>query len=149
MCQQANGAHAQVPKPLPPNSSARPGPSGAALLNLTQGPHIAHGMVQPGPPYSPSRACCMSSSSCLGYSMEGQRHGHIQGMLLKMEIETIKKSQKETTLEIENLEKRSGVRDAHINNRIQEIEERISCIEDTTEDIDKKSQRKCKKSKST
>jgi prefoldin subunit 5 len=31
---------------------------------------------------------------------------------LKMEIETIKKSQKETTLELENLGKRSGVIDA-------------------------------------
>jgi uncharacterized protein YlxW (UPF0749 family) len=39
---------------------------------------------------------------------------------LKMEIETIKKSQKETTLEIENLGKRSGVIDASITNRIQE-----------------------------
>ena len=45
---------------------------------------------------------------------------------LKMEIETIKKSQRETTLELENLRKRSGVIDASITNRIQEIEERIS-----------------------
>ena len=37
---------------------------------------------------------------------------------LKMKIETIKKSQKETTREIENLEKRSGVIDANINKRI-------------------------------
>jgi prefoldin subunit 5 len=44
----------------------------------------------------------------------------IQG--LKMEIETIKKSQKETTLELENLGKRSGDIDASITNRIQEIE---------------------------
>ena len=29
---------------------------------------------------------------------------------LKMEIQTIKKTQRETTLEIENLEKRSGVK---------------------------------------
>jgi prefoldin subunit 5 len=40
---------------------------------------------------------------------------------LKMEIESIKKSQRETTLEIENLGKRSGVIDARITNRIQEI----------------------------
>jgi hypothetical protein len=33
---------------------------------------------------------------------------------LKMELETIKKSQRETTLELENLGKRSGVRDASI-----------------------------------
>ena len=37
---------------------------------------------------------------------------------LKMEIETMKKSQRETTLEIENLGKRSGVIDASITNRI-------------------------------
>ena len=55
---------------------------------------------------------------------------------LKMEIETIKKSQRETTLEIENLGKRSGVIDASITNRIQEIEERISGAEDTIENID-------------
>ena len=49
-----------------------------------------------------------------------------------MEVETIKKSQRETTLEIENPGKRSGV----ITNRIQEIEERISGKEDTIENID-------------
>ena len=43
---------------------------------------------------------------------------------LKMEIETIKKSKRETTLEIENLGKKSGVIDASITNRIQEIEEK-------------------------
>ena len=43
-----------------------------------------------------------------------------------MEVETIKKSQRETTLEIENLGKRSGVIEASITNRIQEIEKRIS-----------------------
>ena len=41
---------------------------------------------------------------------------------LKMELETIKKSQRETTLELENLGKRLGVIDASITNRIQEIE---------------------------
>jgi predicted nucleic acid-binding Zn-ribbon protein len=55
---------------------------------------------------------------------------------LKMEIETIKKSQRETTMEIENLGKRSGVVDTRIINRIQEIEERISGAEDTVENID-------------
>jgi prefoldin subunit 5 len=44
---------------------------------------------------------------------------------LKMEIKTIKKSQRETTMEIENLGKGPGVIDASITNRIQEIEERI------------------------
>ena len=37
---------------------------------------------------------------------------------LNLEVDTIKKSQRETTLEIENLGKRSGVIDASINNRI-------------------------------
>jgi uncharacterized coiled-coil protein SlyX len=66
---------------------------------------------------------------------------------LKMEIETINKSQRETTLEIENLWKRSGVIDASITNRIQKIEERISCREDTIENIDTtvKENAKCKK----
>jgi len=39
-------------------------------------------------------------------------------------------------LEIENLGKRSGVIDANITNRIQEIEERILGAEDTIENID-------------
>jgi uncharacterized coiled-coil protein SlyX len=56
---------------------------------------------------------------------------------LKVERETLKKSQRETTLEIENLEKRSGVIDASITNRIQEIEERISGEEDIIENINK------------
>ena len=53
-----------------------------------------------------------------------------------MEVETIKKSQRETTLEIENLGKKSGAIDASITNRIQEIEESISGAEDTIENID-------------
>jgi predicted nucleic acid-binding Zn-ribbon protein len=55
---------------------------------------------------------------------------------LKMEVKTIKKSQREITLEIENLRMRSGVIDASITNRIQEIEERLSGAEDTIENID-------------
>jgi chromosome segregation ATPase len=55
---------------------------------------------------------------------------------LKMKIEKIKKAQRETTLELENLGKRSGVIDASITTRIQEIEERISGAEDTIENID-------------
>ena len=54
----------------------------------------------------------------------------------KMEVETIKQSQRETALEIENRGKRSGIIDASITNRIQEIEERISGAEDTIENID-------------
>jgi hypothetical protein len=53
-----------------------------------------------------------------------------------MERETIMKSQRETTLELENLGKRSGVIDARITNRIQEIEEKISGAEDTIENTD-------------
>jgi hypothetical protein len=44
---------------------------------------------------------------------------------LKMKIETLTLTQRETTLEMENLGKRSGVTDARIPNRIQEIEEKI------------------------
>jgi predicted nucleic acid-binding Zn-ribbon protein len=55
---------------------------------------------------------------------------------LKMERETINKLQRETTLEIENLGKRPGVKDASITKRIQEIEERISGAEDPIENID-------------
>jgi hypothetical protein len=46
-----------------------------------------------------------------------------------MEIETIKKSQRE----IENQGKRAGVIDVSITNRIQEIEKIISDAEDTIE----------------
>jgi hypothetical protein len=55
---------------------------------------------------------------------------------LKMEIKTIKKPQRERTLQLESLGKRSGVIDASIINRIQETEERISGAEDTIENID-------------
>jgi predicted nucleic acid-binding Zn-ribbon protein len=66
---------------------------------------------------------------------------------LNMEEETIKKSQRETTLEIENLGKKSGTIDASITNRIQELEERITSAEDTIENIDttSKENSKCKK----
>ena len=55
---------------------------------------------------------------------------------LKVEVETIKKTQMEANLEMENLGKRSGITDVSITNRIQEIEERISGGEDMVEDID-------------
>jgi hypothetical protein len=67
---------------------------------------------------------------------------------LKLEIETIKnKSQRETTLEIKNLGKRSVDTDASITNRIQKIEERISGAEYTIENIDTivKENANCKK----
>jgi uncharacterized coiled-coil protein SlyX len=64
-----------------------------------------------------------------------------------MEVETIKKSQRETRLKIENLGKRSRVIHASITKRIQEIEERISGAEDSIENIDTtiKENAKCKK----
>lgn len=49
----------------------------------------------------------------------------------KMERKTLKKSQRETILEIEKLGKRSGDTDTSITKRIQEREERISGAEDT------------------
>ena len=59
----------------------------------------------------------------------------------------IKKSQNEITLDTGNLGKKSGVMDLSINNRIQEIEGRISDAEDIIESIDTifKENKKCKK----
>jgi chromosome segregation ATPase len=54
---------------------------------------------------------------------------------LKREVDTIKKTQTEATLEIEILGKKSGTRDASISNRIQEMEERISGAEDSIKNI--------------
>jgi hypothetical protein len=77
---------------------------------------------------------------------------------LKMEVETKKttkqnkqtnkKSQRETTLEIEILGKKLGTIDVSISNRIQDMEERISGEEDSIEnmDITIKENAKCKKS---
>jgi hypothetical protein len=62
-----------------------------------------------------------------------------------MEVETIKKTQRETTLEIETLGKKSGTIDVSISNRIQEMEERISSEDDSIENMDTTNQRKCKK----
>jgi hypothetical protein len=46
-----------------------------------------------------------------------------------MEVETIEKSQRTTTRELENLGKRSGVIDARIFKKIQEVEEKnLRCI---------------------
>jgi DNA-binding MarR family transcriptional regulator len=43
---------------------------------------------------------------------------------LKIGIKILKKSPREATFEMENLGKRSGVTDANITKRIQEIEEK-------------------------
>ena len=55
---------------------------------------------------------------------------------LKREEETIKKTQSETTLVIETIGKKSGTIDTNISNRIQEMEEKISCVEDSIENMD-------------
>ena len=62
-----------------------------------------------------------------------------------MEEITTKKSQSKTSLEIESLGDNSGVRDASINSRIQEIEERTSGAEDTIESIESTESAKCQK----
>jgi chromosome segregation ATPase len=54
---------------------------------------------------------------------------------LKRQVDTIKKIQSDTTLGIETLGKKSRTIDASIRNRIQEIEERISGVEDSIENI--------------
>ena len=55
---------------------------------------------------------------------------------LKVEVQTIMKTQIEATLEMKNVGKRSRIRDVSISNRIQEIEERNSGVKDTIEEID-------------
>ena len=64
-----------------------------------------------------------------------------------MEVETIKKTQRKTTLEIEILEKKSGGIHLSISNRIQEMEDRISGAEDSIENIGTtiKENTKCKR----
>jgi hypothetical protein len=66
---------------------------------------------------------------------------------LKMEVETMKKTQRKTTLEIETLGKKSGTIYVSISNRIQEMEERISGAEDSIGNIVTtiKENAKCKK----
>ena len=67
---------------------------------------------------------------------------------LKREVDTIKKSQIEATLEIETLGKKSGTIDVSISSRIQEMEERISGAEDSLENMGTtiKENAKCKRS---
>ena len=55
---------------------------------------------------------------------------------LKREVDTIKKTQSEATLEIETLGKKSGTIDVSISNRMQEMEERISDAEDPIGNMD-------------
>jgi hypothetical protein len=44
-----------------------------------------------------------------------------------MKVETMKKTQSETTLEIEILGKKSGSIDVNISNRIQKMKENLRC----------------------
>ena len=55
---------------------------------------------------------------------------------LKIETETIKKTQKDTILEMESLKMKSGLTNISITNRLQEMEERISGTKDTIENVD-------------
>jgi hypothetical protein len=66
---------------------------------------------------------------------------------VKREVETIKKTQRETILGIENLGKKSGTIDVSISNRMQEMEERISGAEVFIENMGPtiKENAKCKK----
>jgi uncharacterized coiled-coil DUF342 family protein len=66
---------------------------------------------------------------------------------LRREVDTIKKTQSEATLEIQTLGKKSGTIDVSISNRTQEMEDRISGAEDSIENIGTtiKENRKCKK----
>ena len=54
---------------------------------------------------------------------------------LKRDVDTIKKTQSEATLEIESLGKKSESIDASISTRIQDMEERMSGAEDSIENI--------------
>jgi hypothetical protein len=65
---------------------------------------------------------------------------------LKREVDTIKKTQSEATLEIQTLGKKSGTIDASISNRIQEMEENLSCKRFHREH-GHNNQRKCKMQK--
>ena len=60
---------------------------------------------------------------------------------LKMGVEIIKKTQRKTTLDIENLGRKSGNTDVSISNRIQEMEERISGAEDSIENMTQQSKK--------
>ena len=66
---------------------------------------------------------------------------------LKREVDTIKKTQSEATLEIETLGKKSRTIDGSISKRIQKMEDRISGTEDSIENMGTtiKENAKCKK----
>ena len=58
----------------------------------------------------------------------------VQG--LKVEIEPIKKAHAEGNMEMNNLETQAEAPEASLTNRIQEMEEKISGMEDAVEEMD-------------
>jgi hypothetical protein len=66
---------------------------------------------------------------------------------LKRELDTTKKTQSKTMLELDNLGKKSGTIAVSISKRIQEMEERITGAEDSIENMGTtiKEKAKCKK----
>jgi hypothetical protein len=66
---------------------------------------------------------------------------------LKREVEIVNKTQREATLEIKNLGKKSGTIDTSISNRIHEMEERVSGAKNSIENMGTtiKENAKCKK----
>lgn len=60
----------------------------------------------------------------------------------KRGMEAIKKTQTEAILEIENLRKTTGTTNISITNRIQEMEERVSGVEDMIEENNQRNQSK-------
>jgi ppGpp synthetase/RelA/SpoT-type nucleotidyltranferase len=57
-------------------------------------------------------------------------------MVQDVKVEIIKETQMWATCELENLGKRSEITDERMTKRIQEMQERISGVEDTFEDIE-------------
>jgi hypothetical protein len=66
---------------------------------------------------------------------------------LKRELDTIKKTQSEATLELQPLGKKSGTIDVSISIRIQEMEERISGAEDSKENTSAQQSKKIQNAK--
>ena len=64
-----------------------------------------------------------------------------------MEVETIKKSQRETTLNAEIIGRKSGSIDASVSNGIKEMKERITGTEDSIENIATTIKENCKMQK--
>ena len=70
-------------------------------------------------------------------SHERNSHGgKVDGSDLEMEIETIKQTQTGGLFEMENLAKLTETTDASTTKSMQAMEERVSGVEDTIEEID-------------